>query len=161
MTISLTPIATVRSPRAAHLDDFWRDVSAVITLDESLDEAAFAGIDAFSHLEVIFFMDRVAEEKIHRGSRRPRNNPDWPEVGIFAQRARSRPNRLGLSRCRLLKAEGRRLWVADLDALDGTAVLDIKPLMAECLPTDPVRQPAWSRSLMADYYRPDSEDPRK
>ncbi|MFT5685282.1 MAG: tRNA-Thr(GGU) m(6)t(6)A37 methyltransferase TsaA [Myxococcota bacterium] len=161
MTISLTPIATVTSPRAAHLDDFWRDVSAVITLSESLDAAAFAGIEAFSHLEVIFFMDRVAPEKIHRGARRPRNNPDWPEVGIFAQRARSRPNRLGLSRCRLLRAEGRTLWVADLDALDGTAILDIKPLMVECLPADPIRQPDWSGELMANYYRPTSEDHRQ
>jgi tRNA (adenine37-N6)-methyltransferase len=96
MTISLTPIATVTSTRAAHLDDFWRDVSAIIILDDSLDDAVFTGTDAFSHLD---FIDRVEPEKIHRSSRRPRNNPDWPEVGIFAQRARRRPNRLGLSRC--------------------------------------------------------------
>jgi tRNA-Thr(GGU) m(6)t(6)A37 methyltransferase TsaA len=160
MMISLTPIATVQSPRATHRDDYWRDVSAIITLDPSLDAAAFQGIEAFSHLEVIFFMDRVEPEGITTGARRPRNNPDWPLVGIFAQRARSRPNRLGLSRCRLLRVEGRRLHVADLDALDGTPILDIKPLMVECLPGDPIRQPEWSGELMADYYRTTHEDPR-
>jgi tRNA (Thr-GGU) A37 N-methylase len=48
---------------------------------------------------------------------------------------------------------GLDLRVADLDALDGTPVLDIKPYMREFEPVDPVSQPAWSRELMRDYYR--------
>ena len=160
MSISLTPIATVTSPRATHCDDYWRDVSAVITLDAAFDAAAFAGLETFSHLEVIFFMDRVPPQTVHRGARRPRNNPAWPEVGIFAQRARKRPNRLGLSRCRLIRVDGRQLHVCDLDALDGTQILDIKPLMRECMPSDPIRQPAWSHDLMANYYRSTDDDPR-
>lgn len=73
-------------------------------------------------------MGRIAPETIHRGSCRLRNNPDWPELSIFAQRARSRPSHLGFSRSWLRKAEGWRLWEADLDVLDDTAVLAPLPL---------------------------------
>jgi tRNA (Thr-GGU) A37 N-methylase len=73
-------------------------------------------------------------------------------VGIFAQRARARPNRLGTTIVRIISCEGARLRVRGLDAIDGTPVLDIKPVMAEFLPREPVRQPAWSTELMADYW---------
>jgi tRNA (Thr-GGU) A37 N-methylase len=73
-------------------------------------------------------------------------------VGIFAQRGRLRPNRLGLTVVRLLRREGGRLFVEGLDAVDGTPVLDIKPLMQEFLPRGPLRQPDWSRELMKDYW---------
>jgi tRNA (Thr-GGU) A37 N-methylase len=52
-------------------------------------------------------------------------------VGIFAQRGKGRPNRLGVSRCRLLGVEGTVLTVQALDAVDGTPVLDIKPWFAD------------------------------
>ena len=71
---------------------------------------------------------------------------------IFAQRARHRPNRLGSTICRLIAVQGAALEVAELDAIDGTPVLDIKPVMAEFLPRSPLRQPAWSHELMADYW---------
>lgn len=155
--ITLTPIAHVRARRPSHQDDFWRGEVSEIVLSDAFPEAALYGLSAFSHLEVIFCFDQVDEEKVQRGARHPRNNLEWPEVGIFAQRARSRPNRLGLSRCRLVDVRGRTLDVLDLDALDGTPVLDIKPWMAETAPIGAVRQPAWSRALMADYYRPVEE----
>jgi tRNA (Thr-GGU) A37 N-methylase len=82
----------------------------------------------------------------------PRNNPEWPEVGIFAQRVRNRPNRLGLTTCELLAVDGTELRVRGLDAVDGTPVIDIKPYMAEFGPRTDVRQPSWSRQLMADYW---------
>ena len=45
-----------------------------------------------------------------------------------------------------------QLFVADLDAIDGTPVLDLKPVMQEFLPREPVRQPEWSRELMREYW---------
>ena len=58
-------------------------------LDESRFTAdALAGLDTFSHVEIVFYMDKVKPEKIVTGARHPRNNPDWPKVGIFAQRAK-------------------------------------------------------------------------
>jgi tRNA (Thr-GGU) A37 N-methylase len=85
---------------------------------------------------------------------RTKEDDDWPEVGIFAQRGRTRPNRLGSTIVRVLGREGRKLYVSELDAIDGTPVVDIKPVMEEFLPRERVRQPAWSRELMRDYWLP-------
>ena len=110
------------------------------------------GLDEFSHLEVVYLFHRVDPAGVHTRARRPRGNPAWPAVGIFAQRAKDRPNRLGISVCELLEVRGTRLDVRGLDAVDGTPVLDLKPYLAEFGPRGPVRQPAWSHQLMADYY---------
>lgn len=95
----------------------------------------------------------MEKSKIVTGGRHPRDNPAWPRIGIFAQRAKSRPNRIGSTICRVVRREGRDLIVAELDAIDGTPVLDIKPVMREFLPREEVRQPEWSRELMREYWR--------
>ncbi len=101
-----------------------------------------AGLSAFSHLVVVFQFHLVDPADVQSGARRPRGNPDWPEVGMFAQRAKMRPNRLGVSTCRLLAVEGLDLRVQGLDAIDGSPVLDVKPYMREFEPAGAdVRQP--------------------
>jgi tRNA-Thr(GGU) m(6)t(6)A37 methyltransferase TsaA len=145
-------IATVVAERTDVLDDDWDAVRAELHLLPPFDERSVQGLEEFSHLEVIYLLDRVDPAAVHVHARRPRGNPAWPEVGILAQRAKDRPNRLGLSTCALLRVEGTTLHVRGLDALDGTPVLDIKPYMAEFAPRTPVRQPAWSRELMAKYF---------
>jgi tRNA (adenine37-N6)-methyltransferase len=151
----MRPIGVVRSPVTdPALDDVWGDVVATIELDGTvLSPKATEGLDQFSHVLVIFELHRIAAEEIETGARRPRNRLDWPEVGILAQRAKRRPNRIGVTTCRLLSVDGLKLTVRDLDAIDGTPVLDIKPYMSEFGPKGEVRQPAWSRELMAGYYR--------
>lgn len=151
--ISLEPIGVVRSERQELLDDDWDRVAARIELDPSFPEEAFDGLETFSHVEVIYCFDRVRDDKIVRGARRPRGNAAWPRVGIFAQRAKDRPNRLGATIVEILRCAGRTLFVAGLDAVEGTPVLDIKPVMREFLPRTPVRQPDWSRELMRDYWQ--------
>jgi tRNA (Thr-GGU) A37 N-methylase len=85
-------------------------------------------------------------------ARHPRGNKDWPEVGIFAQRAKDRPNRLGVTVCQVLSIEESTIRVSGLDAIDGTPVVDIKPWMAEFGPRGQVVQPEWSSELMKDYW---------
>jgi tRNA-Thr(GGU) m(6)t(6)A37 methyltransferase TsaA len=145
-------IGTVSSARDEVLDDDWGDVDAVISLLPPFDARSVQGLDEFSHLEVVFVFDRVDPETVHTGARRPRGNAAWPEVGIFAQRAKDRPNRIGLSSCELVAVDGTRVFVRGLDAIDGTPVLDIKPYMEEFGPRGPVRQPQWSRELMSGYF---------
>lgn len=152
MRIELEPIGYVQAARRNLEDDNWGDARATIELVDRLLEDALDGIEEFSHAEIIFYFDQVNPEQIVHGARHPRNNPAWPRVGIFAQRAKNRPNRLGLTIVRILGRTGRRLQVADLDAVDGTPVLDIKPVMLEFLPQTPVHQPDWSRELMRDYW---------
>ncbi len=149
---SLTPIAYVENQRRAIEDDHWGGTLSQIVLVDSLPDDCLAGIKAFSHLEIIFLFHQVPLEKIVTGARHPRNNPDWPSVGIFAQRGKNRPNRLGLAAVRLVRRAGRVLLVQDLDAIHGTPVLDIKPVMQEFLPQGAIRQPAWSTELMQHYW---------
>jgi tRNA (Thr-GGU) A37 N-methylase len=82
----------------------------------------------------------------------PRNNGDWPKVGIFAQREKNRPNQIGTTICRIAKIEGRTLYVEGLDAVDGTPVLDIKLWVTEFGPRGSTFQPSWVTELMQSYW---------
>jgi tRNA-Thr(GGU) m(6)t(6)A37 methyltransferase TsaA len=146
-------IGRVAASRSEVIDDDWDTVTSSIHLLPPFDERSVTGLEEFNHLEVIYLLDRVDPSAAHVHARRPRGNPAWPEVGILAQRAKDRVNRLGLSTCELLRIEGTVLHVRGLDAVDGTPVLDVKPYMEEFGPRSPVRQPAWSRELMAGYFR--------
>lgn len=152
MNITLSPIAYVDAERALPEDDYWGGSSARIVLVPELPEESLVGLTAFSHVEIVYQFHQVPDERIVLGARHPRGNPDWPAVGIFAQRAKNRPNRIGTTTCRLADIEGRVLHVLELDAIHGTPVLDIKPVMREFLPRGEVRQPAWSTELMSHYW---------
>lgn len=153
MTFTLTPIGHVRGGRAEAIDDDWGESRATIALDPAkFAPDALAGLADFSHAEVIFLFDRVPDSKIETGARHPRGRADWPLVGIFAQRGKNRPNRLGLTTCRIARVDGLNVEVEGLDAIDGTPVLDIKPVMVEFLPRGDVRQPDWSHELMQGYW---------
>ena len=152
MKVEMEAIGRVEASRTRAEDDFWGGVQSCITLSDRYPPEALDGIDAFSHVEVLFLFDQVDPSKIVTGARHPRNNPTWPAIGIFAQRGKNRPNRIGSTICRILRRDGRRLFVAELDAIDGTPVLDIKPVMLEFLPRGEVRQPPWSRELMNQYW---------
>ena len=99
----------------------------MIRLSDEFDESALWGLDTFSHIDVVYVFHRVDADNVEVGARRPRGNPDWPQVGIFGQRAKDRPNRLGITTCTLLSVKGREITVRGLDALDETPVIDIKP----------------------------------
>jgi tRNA-Thr(GGU) m(6)t(6)A37 methyltransferase TsaA len=135
MDIRVRPIGVVHGGRQTPEDDDWGGTEAAIVLADDLPEEALAGLETFSHAEILFVFHQVDPATIVTGARHPRNNPDWPAVGIFAQRGKNRPNCLGLTTVRVLGVAGRVLRVAELDAIDGTPVLDIKPVMAEFLPT--------------------------
>jgi tRNA-Thr(GGU) m(6)t(6)A37 methyltransferase TsaA len=153
MAIELEPIGYLVGGRTQVMDDDWGDVRAVIELDGSrYDDEALAGLDAFSHLLVVYHFDRVDPVKIETNARHPRNNLAWPKVGIFAQRGKNRPNRLGVSVCNILGVDGRMVRVQGLDALDGTPILDIKPVMRGFEPRGEIREPAWAGEIMAGYW---------
>jgi len=150
---TIKPIAFVKNSRNEISDDFWGGIISEITLTDDFDESALTGIEEFSHLEIIFYFDKVEDDKIRKSSHHPRNNPDWPEVGIFAQRGKNRPNKLGLTIAKLKKVDCKTLFVEGLDAIDGTPVIDIKPVIIEFLPQVGVKQPEWASELMRDYWK--------
>jgi tRNA-Thr(GGU) m(6)t(6)A37 methyltransferase TsaA len=149
----MTPIGTVRSTRAVPDDDLWDSVSASVDLDPAqFSRDALASLDTFSHVEIVYVFDRVDVATIEMGARRPRNNAAWPNVGIFAQRGKNRPNRIGTTICRVDRIEGLSIHVTGLDAIDGTPVLDVKPWVREFGPRGEVRQPDWMSELMRAYW---------
>lgn len=145
-------VGFVAAARPHAEDDFWGGEEACISLAPQFTSESLEGLAGFSHVEVLYLFHQVEAARIVTGARHPRNNEAWPKVGIFAQRGKNRPNRIGSTVCRLLRIEETRLYVAELDAIDGTPVLDIKPVMVEFLPRQEVRQPAWSHELMREYW---------
>ena len=151
--ITLTPIGTVSSPRTEPIDDNWDAIASRIDLDPSrFDADDLAGLTDFSHIEVLFCFHLVDETKIITGARHPRGRKDWPKVGIFAQRDKDRPNRLGSCICPVLGVEGTSVRVRGLDAINGTPLLDIKPYMIYFAPRREVREPEWAKEIMAVYW---------
>ncbi|WP_107923860.1 SAM-dependent methyltransferase [Lysinibacillus parviboronicapiens] len=152
MQYSIQPVAIVNNNRKEIEDDNWGTIISTIELTENINELSLKGIDEFSHLEIIFYLDKVDNEKIQYEARHPRNNKNYPEVGIFAQRGKNRPNKLGVTIVELIDIKQRSLIVKGLDAIDGTPIIDIKPVMKEFLPKGDVKQPNWSISLMDKYW---------
>lgn len=147
----LEVVATVRGGREEPIDDDWAG-AVRLELTSGFGSEALAGLEEFSHLLVVTRFHLADPDRVVRGARHPRGNPDWPEVGIFAQRAKDRPNHLGVSVCRLVAVEPRALVVEGLDAVDGTPVLDIKPWVDQFGPRGERHQPAWVDELMARYW---------
>lgn len=151
--LQLKPIGIVHSPRVDRTDVEWGAVESTIELDPTqFTEEALQGLNDFSHLEIVYFMHGIPADAINTSARHPRENPNWPRVGIFAQRGAKRPNRIGVSRCKLVSVDGTNIRVHGLDAINGTPVLDIKPYMREFGPIGDVRQPAWATEVMQGYY---------
>jgi tRNA (adenine37-N6)-methyltransferase len=150
--ILMEPVAYVRTTRTTLDDDIWGGVESEVVLTDAVSPDALLGIEAFSHAEIIYHLNRVDPAAISRATRHPRGNERWPLVGIFAQRGSPRPNRIGSTIVEVIARRGAVLRVRELDAVDGTPVLDIKPVFQEFLPRMPVRQPAWSHEMMERYW---------
>ena len=151
MEIILKPIATVSNSRKEPVDDHWSEIISTITLSDHVPSEAFNHIEDFSHLEIIFFMNQVKNDNVIFCGR-PRGNPNYPMVGIFGQRKKDRPNQIGLCTVELLAHQDRWIKVKNLDAIDGTAILDIKPVFKEFKPAGEIQQPRWVADLMKNYW---------
>jgi tRNA-Thr(GGU) m(6)t(6)A37 methyltransferase TsaA len=148
-----TPVGIVHSSLKQPVDDIWGGVRSTIDLDAArFTPDSLSGLAEFSHVEIVFVFHLVDESQITTDSRHPRNRVDWPKVGIFAQRGKNRPNRIGVTICRLISVANLSLEVEGLDAIDGTPVLDIKPYMREFAARGEIRQPEWSTELMGGYW---------
>ncbi len=149
--MNIEPIGVVRSPVSEPVDENWGGVVSEIHLREAL-AAGLQGIDAFSHAIVVFYMHQAAFDPHTDLLRRPRGRADMPLIGIFAQRARHRPNPIGNTAVEIVALRGNVLAVKGLDAIDGTPVLDLKPYapVFDHVPDPAV--PDWFDRLMQDYF---------
>ena len=148
----LHPIGTVRCAVNEMSQGNWANVDSQIDLRREY-AAGLQGLEGFSHVLVLFFLDRA--QGFDPGKqllRRPRGMEDMHEVGVFAQRTKYRPNPIGVTAVRLLGIEGSVVRVRGLDALDGTPVLDIKPYMPPFDRVDEVKTPPWVGHVMEGYF---------
>ena len=151
MKIEMTPIAIVKNTRTKAIDDNWENIFSEIILADHIPIQSFNNILDFSHLEIIYYFDKVGDKEfIFSGH--PRENLLYPSVGIFGQRKKDRPNKIGICTVQLLEQNGRTIKVKYLDAIDGTPILDIKPVFKEFQPKGEIKQPEWLSNLMKNYW---------
>ena len=103
MEFTMMAVGHVQGGRSEAIDDNWGASRARIALDPAqFDATALAGLDGFSHAEIVYVFDRVGDGEIVKGARHPRGRTDWPKIGIFAQRGKNRPNRIGVTVCKVV-----------------------------------------------------------
>ncbi|WP_019588581.1 tRNA (N6-threonylcarbamoyladenosine(37)-N6)-methyltransferase TrmO [Deinococcus apachensis] len=148
--MTLHVIGTVHSPIQEGVDTDWGRVESTVELRPDL-ESALQSLNAFSHVLIVFYMHESTfspEDLV----RHPQGRIHLPRVGIFAQRAKHRPNPIGITAVELLGVDGHRLRVRGLDAIHGTPVLDVKPYFPWFDRRDQVRTPEWCDELMRTYF---------
>lgn len=146
------PIGTVRSDRTEMSAGHWANVESRIELDPVYVKG-LAGLGEFSHVVVIFHLDRIPPfDPAKQIARNPRGMEDLAPVGVFAQRTKFRPNPIGVTAVELLAVDDKGITVRGLDALDGTPVLDIKPYIPAFERKEDVHLPAWVDRMMDGYF---------
>jgi tRNA-Thr(GGU) m(6)t(6)A37 methyltransferase TsaA len=137
--IQIRPIAAVSNAISSPQTSGWEQVESTITLVEGLSPDLLADLSGFSHLIVVFWLDRLPED-------RPRPNRvrlEGGERGVLATRSQLRPSPIGVSVVSLLGVDGISLRVRGLDALDGTPVLDVKPYIPYYDSVQSASVPVW------------------
>ena len=152
MDYTVRPIAYIRNERAEALDDNWDEVLSTVELAQDVPSEALRGLEEFSHVEIVFFADWAEDVPPGPWHRHPRGNSKWPDIGVFAQRNKDRPNRLLLSTVQIDELAERSFSVRGLDGIDGTPVLDIKPVYRWSVPRGELRVAEWSEELGENYF---------
>lgn len=145
------PIGTVRSPIHETVDESWGEVVSEVHVGDWLIDG-LRGLDNFSHAIIVFWMHEAQFDINKHLVRHPRGREDLPESGIFAQRARHRPNPIGITTVEIVSIAGNVLRVRGLDAIDGTPVLDIKPYVPAFDDVEDPTVPEWMNRIMKGYF---------
>ena len=147
----LRAIGEVRSPVRDPVDEGWGTIESQIVLEPEL-RAGLRGLGDFSHVLVVALLHGARFEAERHLVRRPRGLADMPELGIFAQRSKDRPNPIGITVCPIVRVNDDGLTVTGLDAIDGTPILDLKPYFPAFDTAPNARVPEWVDRLMAGYF---------
>ena len=145
------PIGFVKSAVTEVTDSNWGSVVSQIVVNDDLADG-LAGLQSFSHIIVVYHLNKTTFEKEKHLTRRPKGRSDMPLIGIFAQRSKNRPNGIGLTTVKLLSVNKNMVEVQGLDAIDGTPVLDIKPHYPQYDFKENVVVPDWVDVLMEGYF---------
>ena len=120
-----------------------KDESTWIEIFEPYADALL-GLEDFSHILVLFWFHENDTADRHNTLRvHPRKDEKNPLTGVFGTHSPRRPNLIGLTRCKVKSIEGRRIHIEDIDAFDGTPVIDIKCYIPDSPPESDIFLPDW------------------
>lgn len=126
MEMNLIPIGFVKNNVTEPKRENWESVISEIIINEGLKEA-LSRIEEFSQIIVIYWMHKISPSQRSVVKVHPKGDQNLPLVGVLASRSPARPNPIGITTVKILERRENVLKVIDLDAIDGTPVLDIKP----------------------------------
>ncbi len=150
-SLTIAPIGLVVNGVTEEQDQDWGKTTSRIEL--ALEYArGLIRLNSFSHAIVVTYLHRAQFDPAQHLVRRPRDLATMPSVGIFAQRAKHRPNPIGITAVRVLDILGNVLLVQGLDAINGTPVLDLKPYYPIYDRVPDAQVPEWVDRLMAGYF---------
>ena len=129
----------------------WGNVYSQIEINKEL-EKGLTGLKDFSHLTIIYHLDKAEFSEEKHLCRKPQNREELPSVGIFAQRAKNRPNPLGITTVELMDVKDNIIYVKGLDAINGTPILDIKPYYPQYDKVENAKIPEWVNVIMKEYF---------
>ncbi|MBE5957237.1 MAG: tRNA (N6-threonylcarbamoyladenosine(37)-N6)-methyltransferase TrmO [Lachnospiraceae bacterium] len=150
MQINMEPIGFVSNDVQVKKDVSWGEDVSTIRLNEEYI-GGLQGLNDFSHVTIIYYLDQAVYNREKHLKRHPQNREDMPLVGIFSQRGKDRPNRIGMTSVQVVEVSEDTLMVKGLDAIDGTPVLDIKPYYPVYDRKD-AKVPEWVDRLMEHYF---------
>ncbi|MBM3138781.1 MAG: SAM-dependent methyltransferase [Candidatus Rokubacteria bacterium] len=142
--IELTPIGIVAGAGDDVARQDWSRVRSEIRLREGLGAALF-GLEEYSHVIVVAWLDRVPEALRGRMRAHPGGDERYPLQGALALRGGARPNPVAVTVCRLRGVDGDTLRVEGLDLVDGTPVIDVKPYLPPYDAVPEATLPRWAR----------------
>lgn len=151
MEINLKEIGYVHNQVEEKKHHSWGDEISTIRLNKEYS-GGFLGLEQFSHVTILFYLDQAKYDRNKHLQRRPRSREDMPLLGVFAQRGKDRPNQIGMSTVKIIRVEDDELTVAGLDALDNTPVLDVKAYFPIYDCKRDANSPKWVDRLLKDYF---------
>ena len=143
-------IGEVKSPVTEAVDMNWGAVISEIVLKPEF-APGLLGLSDFSHAMILTFLHEAKYVPEVHLRRHPQERQDMPFLGIFAQRARHRPNRIGVTACEIVEVTESRVKVRALDAINGTPVIDVKPYVPVYDRKD-ATIPEWMENIMKGYF---------
>jgi tRNA-Thr(GGU) m(6)t(6)A37 methyltransferase TsaA len=142
--IEVEPIGVVAGAKGDITRQDWNQARSEVHLRAGIEDALL-GIEGYSHVIVVGWLDRIPETLRARLQAYPAGDERLPLQGALALRGGARPNPISVTVCRLLAAEGRTLRVEGLDLVEGTPVLDVKPYIAHYDSVPKATIPKWAR----------------
>ena len=143
-------IGEVKSPVTEAVDMNWGAVISEIVLKPEF-APGLLGLGDFSHAMILTFLHEAKYVPEVHLRRHPQEREDMPFLGIFAQRARHRPNRIGVTACEIVEVTEGSVKVRALDAINGTPVIDVKPYVPVYDRKD-ATIPEWMENMMKGYF---------